>query len=261
MENEENQRGLTELVGQDIQANHENPIDTDLLDRSTKNQKTQKFRFGLLAILFSSSLLILMRSLVDSSIGKPTPFIFPDRIDFSKVQIKQAEPIIDTKDFYGRPKYLSGNAYKYSSNNLTIGITLRYLIGTDGDLILYLKELSNIEISEDTLRQKIVRKDPIGYYIVFTHQNQAYLTACINPRGISTVTKEQYEDNASDHATDRDVVIGWLIGQKDLRDRRCLWTLISTPLSSDSDREATYQKLEETWVSWYEWWKLRFPQP
>ena len=235
-------------------------------------QKAQKIRFGLLVILVSSSLLILVRSLIDSNIGKPTPFSFPKQIELafkssqSKNQIKnqvktqQSATIIDNKDFFGKPKYLSGESYKYLLDDLPIDIDLRYAIGTDGDVPLFMKELGNIDIGEDQLRQKIAPKDAIGYHVTFTHQNRAYLTACINPRGISTVTKEQFEDNASDRATDRDVVIGWLLGQKDLRDRRCLWTLISTPITSENDLNVTNQKLEKIWISWYEWWKPQFPQ-
>ena len=87
------------------------------------------------------------------------------------------------------------------------------------------------------------------------------MTACINPRGISTVTPEQFNDNASDRAMDRAVIISWLLGQKDLRDRRCLWTLMSTPITTNSDLNVANQKLEKMWILWYEWWKPRFPEP
>jgi cyanosortase A-associated protein len=243
----------------DDQANEQ------ILDVNPKDSKNQKIRFGLLALFVGASFLILGRSLIDDSIGKPTPFVFPERIEFAQVQTQTSaatspETIVDTKDFYGKPRYLSGKSYKYAVDNIPIDIAFRYAVGTNGDLFLYLKEYGNIEINEDDLRQKTVR-DSTGYYAAFEYQNRAYVTACINPRGISTVTKEQFEDNASDRATDRDVVIGWLLGQKDLRDRRCLWTLMSTPIESDSDRNAANQKLEKTWTLWYEWWKLRFPQP
>ncbi|NMF59370.1 cyanoexosortase A system-associated protein [Pseudanabaena yagii] len=225
------------------------------------NYKNQKLRFGLLAILVAGSLLIFLRSLVDGNIGKPTPAMFPERLELTEAKLTQSEPLIDTKDFYFKPKYLSGHRYKFLVDNQPIDIALRYGVGTEGDIPIFLKELANIDMNEDEIRQKIVRKDPIGYYAMFTYQNQAYLTACINPRGISTVTKEQFDDNASDRAMDRDVIISWLLGQKDLRDRRCLWTLMSTPLTADKDRAATNQKLEKIWISWYEWWKTNFPQP
>jgi len=222
----------------------------------------QKLRFSLLAILMSGSLLILGRSLFDSNIGKPTPLIFPERIELTQTkQVESSQPIIDNQKFFFRPKYLFGQYYKFLVDDQPLDIALRYAVGTEGDIPIFIKVLANINISESEIRQKIIRKDPIGYYAIFNYQDRAYLTACINPRGISTVTKEQFDDNASDRAMDRDVIISWLLGQKDLRDRRCLWTLISTPLTGDYNLKDTNQKLEKIWISWYEWWKPRFPIP
>ncbi|PZO40612.1 MAG: cyanoexosortase A system-associated protein [Pseudanabaena frigida] len=241
--------------------------DNKLKNINPQNSQSHKLRFGLLAILIGSSLLILGRSLVDISLGKPTPFIFPSQIELAQTSTKpseatELEDLVDTNDFFGKPKYLSGKSYKYLLDDMSVvEIYIRYAVGTEGDIFLLLKGLTNIEISEDELYQKTARKDAIGYYAIFNYQNRAYLTACINPRGISTVTKEQFDDNASDRAMDRDVVIAWLLGQKDLRDRRCLWTLMSTPLRSESDRDATDRKLEKIWISWYEWWQPRFPSP
>ncbi|NUN63982.1 cyanoexosortase A system-associated protein [Pseudanabaena biceps] len=225
-----------------------------------------QLRFQLLAVLASGSLLILGRSLFDGNIGKPTPFTFPNQIEFGQaptqiLMVKPPEPIVDSKNFFGKPRFLSGNRYKYLIDSLPMDIDLRYAVGTEGELRVFLKELADIEISEDQILQKSVRKDPVGYHLIFDHQDRTYLTACINPRGISTVTKEQFDDNASNQVMNRDVIIGWLLGQSDLRDRRCLWTLISTPSTSSSDRNTINQKLEKTWILWYEWWKPRFPTP
>jgi hypothetical protein len=60
MKNEVDKSDLTDLV---VEIDPQNP-------------QSLKFRFGLLAVLFSSSLLILGRSLMDSNIGKPSPFTF-----------------------------------------------------------------------------------------------------------------------------------------------------------------------------------------
>ncbi|WP_040687642.1 cyanoexosortase A system-associated protein [Pseudanabaena biceps] len=218
---------------------------------------------GLLMVLVSGSLLVFGRSVIDSTIGKPTPFTFPEQITLEPDQTKlEAQgDIVDPKEFFGQPKYLFGKKYKYSLDGMPIDIDLRYAVGSEGDLYYYIKGVTNIEISEEDLRKQSIRKDPIGFYATFTRQDRVYLTACINPRGISTVTSEQFNDNASSRVMDRDILIGWLLGQKDLRDRRCLWTLMSTPITSESDLHATSQKLEKVWISWYEWWKPRFPQP
>lgn len=241
------------------------PVEAISNDNELLTSKHQ-LRFRLLAALAGGSLLIFGRSLFDGNIGKPTAFTFPNQIEFVQAptqisMVKPPEPIVDGKDFFGKPRFLSGNRYKYLIGSLPVDIDLRYANGTDGDLHLFLKELADIEISEEQILQKSIRKDPVGYHLIFDHQNRTYLTACVNPRGISTVTKEQFDDNASSEVMNREVIISWLLGQNDLRDRRCLWTLISTPSTSGSDRNTINQKLEETWILWYEWWKPRFPNP
>lgn len=246
----------------------DNELETNPQDHQNHPPQNHKFRFGLVMVLAASSLLILGRSLIDGNIGKPTPFIFPEQIDLkldsTKISASQpSEKINDDKEFEfsKKPKFLFGRRYQYLFDGIPIEIDLWYAVGTEGQILVLLSELRNIKPSEDDLEKNLVRKDPTGYYLTFKHQNRAYLTACINPRGISTVTPEQFNDNASDRAMDRAVIISWLLGQKDLRDRRCLWTLMSTPITTNSDINVANQKLEKMWILWYEWWKPRFPEP
>lgn len=262
MDNEElttdNRQPESTAANEAIEKSLENNHNLDISD--TKH----KLRFGLLAVLASGSLLIFGRSLFDNSIGKPTPLIFPTKIELAQTQLqvsqtKPTEPIVDNKEFFGHPKFMTGSRYEYLVDEIPVTIDLRYAVGTDGDLYVLVKELAEAKIDENLLRSKAVRQDPIGYHAIFDYQDRLYLTACVNPRGISTVTREQFDDNASSQVLERDVLIGWLLGQQDLRDRRCLFTLISTPLPANSDRQERSEKLEKLWVSWYEWWKPRFP--
>jgi cyanosortase A-associated protein len=244
----------------------DNELETNLRDYQNNPPQKYKFRFRLLAVLVVSSLLILGRSLIDSNIGKPTPLVFPEQIELDQTSIKistsQASEVInDPQEFYKKPKFLFGRRYQYLVDDIAVDLDLRYIVGTEGNIAEILNTLKNINTSEDGLSQKTILKEPTGHYLTFTHQGRAYLTACINSRGISTVTQEQFNDNASDRAMDRDVIISWLLGQKDLRDRRCLWTLMSTPITPNSDLKVTNEKLEKMWILWYEWWKPRFPEP
>ncbi|MDX2256378.1 MAG: cyanoexosortase A system-associated protein [Pseudanabaenaceae cyanobacterium bins.39] len=220
-----------------------------------------KFRIALLGVLLTSALLILGKSLFDPNLGKPLPLEYPERIDLPSAQplpLDLPAQIIDKKDFYNKPKYLSGHRYKYLVDGLSIDIDLRYAYRTNGDVFLFLKEFANIEFDADKTRS-LISKNSLGYYFTFEHQDRFYLTACINPRGITTVTTEQFEENASQSALNQDVIIDWLLGRKDLRDRRCLWTLISTAKPTNGDAQDIKQKLEPVWFVWYEWWKNRFP--
>lgn len=272
--NVEQDLNILEIKGLDPGLDIESKPDPNILPevqspetRSLEPKRQYQLRIGLLSIFLGGALLILGRSLLDGNIGKPTAFTFPEQIDWTNPNVlpnispnDKPKVIIDKKEFYGKPRYVSGQSYKYLVDGLPLDLDIRYLFGTEGNILLFLKELANLEIDEDKLRQQ-VRKNDLGYYLVFEYQNRVYLTACINPRGISTVTREQFDDNASKSATDRVVVIKWLLGQTDLRDRRCLWTVLSTPFNTGGDRAIIDQKLEKVWILWYEWWKIRFPEP
>lgn len=95
--------------------------------------------------------------------------------------------------------------------------------------------------------------------VFFTHQQQAYLSACINPKGGSTFTSQQFDSNRIRYDFQFQRLLLWLFGREGLRDNRCLLTLLSTPLSQASP-EAAYTTLEQAWFSLYKWWHSRFPK-
>ena len=97
-----------------------------------------------------------------------------------------------------------------------------------------------------------------GYFGAFLFQDQAYLSACVNPRGRSTVTEQQFAGNRYRYNLQL-----WkgLSGQGDWSDSRCLWTLLSTaiaPQSSPAEIAETFENLETAWVEWCQWWKHKF---
>jgi cyanosortase A-associated protein len=102
------------------------------------------------------------------------------------------------------------------------------------------------------------KRSAIGHYGLFSYQDKAYLTACINPRGGTTFTKEQFSDQRNTSMMQFDRILLWLIGKEDLRDWRCLWVNMSTPVQQ-SNPQAAYVILQDTWKDWYSWWSPRWP--
>ena len=109
--------------------------------------------------------------------------------------------------------------------------------------------------------------ESIGYYALFVDQERAYLSACINPRGGSTLTREQFMNNRNNYDITRDRIVSYLIGITDLRDIRCLFTIISVPLENkqignfnNNSLDVSYQKLEKAWSDWYNKWEDNFPK-
>lgn len=141
--------------------------------------------------------------------------------------------------------------YQYIQKDVPLNIEMRYI--TSGD-VEKLVEKYQLPPSLPLVRQE----DRVGFYGLFIDQNRAYLSACINPKGISTFTRKQYRQNHSINTLEWDRLLPWFLGQKQLRQRGCLWANLSIPLE-DSSPEAAYQVLEKAWFSWYTWWSANFP--
>jgi cyanosortase A-associated protein len=212
-------------------------------------------RMMLLATTFSGVFLVLLKSVFypAESTSTVTPFAFPPTVPLQGWQPLTSDPLGDaTPD---RTHYIAGRRYQYIQNELPLAIEMRYFVDTGGEVKEFLKNHTSISVSP-VLRQK----EEIGFYGVFTHQEQAYLSACINPRGGSTLTARQFKQNRNAYDMQLSRLLPWLLGRENLKDERCLWTHLSIPLK-DSSSEVAYQNLEDAWFSWYQWWQPRFPEP
>lgn len=223
----------------------------------------KKLRILLLAVIFGSVFFFLGRTILVSTAGKVKviPFDFPTNIPLTEWQLKNSRPL--TPLVVESPSYLSGRQYQYIQNDLTLDIEMRYLVNTKGDVKSFVQDYSSIPLSpgQSLLRQR----SGIGFYNLFTYQQRAYLSSCINSGGGSTVTASQFIRNRYMYDTIYDMgfkerLIPWLQGRRGIRDMRCLWAQLSIPLSNSSP-EGDYQTLEKVWFAWYQWWLPHFPQP
>lgn len=215
---------------------------------------SKSLRPVLLATTFSGIFLVLIKLILYPTPSKPsvTPLAFPSSVPLQEWQPLPSYPLVNSAT--DRVNYLSGRHYRYIQNSLPLDIEMRYIVDTDGEVKNLLKNYDSISASL-VLRQK----DGLGFYGLFTHQEKAYLSACINPYGVSTFTERQFKQNHNAYALQFNRLLPWLLGQGNLKDERCLWTNLSIPLNS-STSEVAYQKLETIWVSWYQWWRPRFPK-
>jgi cyanosortase A-associated protein len=222
---------------------------------------TDNFRTGLLVSLLGGVFFVLGQSIFNPNQPRTaaTPFVFPDAINLAGWQLSSRS----LSDHPTHHNFIAGRSYQYSQNQSVIDIEVRYFVDTDGDVKNYLKSYQK-SFSSD--RSSIRYQPEIGFYQVFSDQNKAYLTACINPQGGSTVTGIQFRDNRNAYDLRVDRIAPWLLGRSNLRDFRCLWTHLSTPLKDSP--EQTYSTLESAWTAWYLAWRpltdnskrSRFPQ-
>ncbi len=206
---------------------------------------------------------VLVKAALDPNLGKTTPYLPPETLAIENWEQIGSRPLSDPESnrLASRVRTNTGRGYEFKVDNLPIAIEVRYLVRTTGDVPALLEDFARLKGLEKEILRGIqpAPKPQDGYYTIFQANQRAYLGACINPRGYSTVTKEQFEENMSIQARNPVVFLNWLGGQADFRDRRCLLTLISIETDT-ANFTKNKQELDRIWQKWYTFWDKRFPK-
>lgn len=209
--------------------------------------------FLFLKLTFFGTLLILGRAIFAPNLEKATPYTFPEQVSLSRSQFIDRTQVV-TKSLH--PKYwsdLEGYQYNYQGFNVKV----HYLKETDGDISTY---LDNYGLNHQKVKiNAIDKQSQTGFYRLFEHNQVAYLTACINSQGSSTVDREQFFANRNAHDLRLDRVVPIVLGMADPRDTRCLWVTVSAPIEN-RPINTVHQQLETAWQEIYAWWMPRFPK-
>ena len=153
--------------------------------------------------------------------------------------------------------------YRYRQQSQPIDIQVRYI--TDGvsvqpAMVRLLPVFTDVPIS--VLVPATTREQPgIGEYSLFVHKDTAYLGACINPQGLATATGDKFHANSNPSPSNWFSVnrlLPWILGQQTLRDSRCIWTVLSTPIDRATP-DGTIKTLETIGATWIRWWQANFP--
>ena len=202
-----------------------------------------------LGIILNSIYLIASKKLLTAS-------IFPDLIilnTWQQVKVKslnneELNTLTDTKVAIVR----SGKDYSYVRNDQHLELQMRYLMNTRGDSNPFLEQTSTNLAKNSEKNIRYIKG--IGYYLLYSDTKQAYLAACINPRGGSTVTSAQFMQNRYTYDLTWNRLLPWLLGKEVLRDNRCIWTQLSIPLNGVVDSKV-YPVLESFWSENYVVWQ------
>jgi cyanosortase A-associated protein len=215
-------------------------------------------RISLLAITFSSVLLVLGKLIFYPTVAsrRLPPFTFPASVPLPEWQLLASSSL--DNQINTSTKEIPGRHYRYIQKDLPLDIEMRYLIDTDGDVDAFIKKYTIHSSSEPKNFVVLHQQKGVGFYSLFIQEKRAYLSACINPRGGSTVTGKQFRQNRNAYDLNFNRILLWLVAREPLRDERCLWTHLSAPLQNSSQKD-TYVILEKAWLSWYQWWSSRFP--
>ena len=218
---------------------------------------SQKIRLPILAANLIVALVTLGKVILDPAIGKSPNLAFP--LDVSLPGWKLLESgAINPK----HPDSLVSQHYRFIQKDYLLEVEMHYLTNTDGNVSSYIQKYTSINEGDDVARQRLSfalhQKESVGFYSLFVHQDRAYLSSCINPRGGATVTSEQFSQNRYTYDLDFKRLLRWFVSRVDIWEDRCLWSHLSIDIKNDS-LEDTYSLLESAWTSWYEQWRLQLP--
>jgi cyanosortase A-associated protein len=223
-------------------------------------------RQSLLLLLCGGAIGVLGNALLNSpklsSLRAPIAFAFPQDVPLPDAQLSASKPLAA----HSLPNGLvgAGQSYRYLHNSRSIDIDIRYITDgvanrptMDGMLPIFTK-IPIALLQPDTMREQ----PGLGFYSVFADKKTAYFGTCINPRGITTVTGDQFHANSNPNPLAGGIpfqrFVPWLLGQQTFRDSRCLWTILSTPID-EAAPDATMKTLQTVGVNWVRWWQGNFP--
>ena len=218
-----------------------------------------KARMVFLVTIFSAIVLTFSKFIGHSEVKDPIKktYIFPESVALASWTLVASQSI--NAHLVQPPAYISGNFlagkhYSYHQNNQLLEIEMRYLSNTNGDLKSFI-------ISQTGELSPVLQQDNEGgFYGLYTYQQKAYLSSCINPRGSSTVTSDRFKRNRMIYDTRLPRIMLWLTGQQELHDHRCLWAHLSMPLATDVPLDETYHILKTAWQDWHNWWQSNYPE-
>ncbi|RUR79688.1 cyanoexosortase A system-associated protein [Chlorogloeopsis fritschii PCC 9212] len=189
----------------------------------------------------------------------PNVSILPDKLAVINWQQVNVKPLVeqkkDTQNAIKSAVMLSGKDYSYLKNNQQLKLQMQYVVNTRGKSNPFLEKQSENLVKESQKQPRYVKG--VGYYTLYSDNNQAYLTACINPRGGSTVTSTQFMQNRYKYDVTWSRILPWVLGKEVLREDSCIWTQLSVPLQGVAASNI-YPILELIWNENYIAWQSLF---
>ena len=179
---------------------------------------------------------------------------FPNAIALSQWKFYFSRSINSNVSLSLSGELVAEKHYRYRQNGKYLKIEMRYAVDTDGDLKSFITD------GKTDLSSGLREDDAGGFYSVYTNDSKVNLIACINPSGGSTVTGDRFRRNRMLYDNHFERIVPWLRGQKELLDKRCLWTHLSMDLDRNVSLNEHYRILETAWFDWYEYWQINYPE-
>ena len=214
-------------------------------------------RSWLIPIASIAMLAVTVITFIIPSIGRREvqPLQFPNQLSLAGWNLENSQSLVDTPETKLRLHRLrSGQKYQYQQRGENVTVALRFFSPTFGNVEDYLRRTYGNSQQEAYGEGEERAISGLGNYRVFNDGETAYLTACIAPEGRSTVSISDYVNQTNATVFNPEEIVPRLTGKRSLRERRCLWVYLSTPLEGDS-LTASEQRLEVVFREGYSQWQ------
>lgn len=233
------------------------------LSQTYENRKSRlvflkKIKIFCLMTVFTASSIAISISLLLPLTKNKSKFQFPNQVSLNTWQLNSSNNLQQAL----QNGALSAKQYSYSSSTQSdLRVDALYING----VISIPKSLEIIGLKYPSNKLRIGYLEKVGYYALFFEQERLYLSSCINSRGFTTVTEEQFIyhrplDLSFSH------ISAYLMGTRDLFNSHCLFTTLSIPMDKNNivNPQTIYmsknaQTLEKVWIAWHQNWKNNFP--
>ena len=172
----------------------------------------------------------------------------PSTVPLPEWKFSSSQPMVDP----------IGKTYDYRQSDRKLHIEVRYVDRPGPNETLF-RQYDPNRVSPGMPATELRQHSETGFYSLSVYEEQAYLRSCINPRGGSAITYNQFIRNRYTSDLNPSRLLSWLLSQEPLRDHRCLWNHLSISIKGTSPEQA-YAILETVWSAWYKWWQANFPK-
>ncbi len=232
------------------------------LSQTYENRKSRlislkKIKILCLTTVFTASCIAISISLSNPLTKNKSKFQLPNQVSLNTWRLNSSNNLQQAL----QNGALSAKQYSYSSSAQSgLRVDALYING----VVSIPKSLEIIGLKYPSHKLRISYLEKVGYYALFLDQERLYLSSCINSRGFTTVTEEQFIYHRPLDLSFRHIS-AYLIGTRDLFNSHCLLTTLSIPLDKNNmvnpqtiymDKNA--QTLEKAWIDWHQNWKDHF---
>jgi cyanosortase A-associated protein len=225
--------------------------------------KSERLQLGVLMLLFGATGFTLIKIWTNPlpSLQSTTPSL-PKQINLDGWEFKNSKVLsLPPQDRLERLTSIlqQGRLYQFQRREVPLTVELWTVENTNGDVSAYMDAYAQKTIAPGRQRPDLRYRNGIGFYGIIETQDRRYLSSCINATGESTFSVSQFTQARFQRDLTLSQLINWILGQKSLFRKQCLWTHFSIPRVSQAKKEISI--LETTWFNWFQWWRSRDSLP